>query len=300
MSDTVESTNIEEKTSTPIVEEQWNHENPPIKHPTQLKTIFGISDVHTEFYDDAQYVFDSIKWPTTKFLVLAGDIGNPTKALTMLVDFLLLCKKRYQHVIYVPGNHEYYGCNFDRASVNAKLQEICDASGVVFLNGKSTVIDGVRFIGDTMWSIIDAESTKEISDFTQGVFANQIEYVSAFVDSYRFIQRELFASMDGAEPVVVVTHHLPTRRLVHPRFANFKGNSAFYTNVLDSMQVVPNCKLWFCGHTHEYGDTKLPNGKCIANPVGYPHETRFTKTHSTVYTIDDKLDLYSTEKVDPI
>jgi Icc-related predicted phosphoesterase len=143
-----------------------------------------------------------------------------------------------------------------------------------------------------MWSLIDAESTRVINDFNRGVFAHQVDYVGEFIDGYRFIQSKLLESMDvselnpNPEPVVVVTHHLPTRKLIHPKFYDFSGNSAFYSNVLDSLKITPNCLLWFCGHTHEFGITNLPNGKCIANPIGYPGERRISVVQNTVYTID--------------
>ncbi len=263
-----------------------------ISTPPLKQRIFAISDIHTEFYDSAESVFNSINWPDADILVLAGDVGNPTTKLGVFGRFISLCSKKYGQVIYVPGNHEYYGCNFDRKSVDHLIELTCEMFGVHFLNRKSVVVNGIRFIGDTMWSLINAKSTRLINDFNRGVFAHQVDYVGEFIDGYRFIQKELLESMNGSElnpktePVVVVTHHLPTRRLIHPKFDDYPGNSAFYSDVLDSLKITPNCLLWFCGHTHEFGITNLPNGKCIANPLGYPGEKRVSSVQTTVYTID--------------
>jgi Icc-related predicted phosphoesterase len=191
-----------------------------------LKTIFGISDIYTDLYVDAQIVFDSITWPDAKFLVLAGNIGCSV-AFDILAKFLILCKKKYEHVIYVPGNHEYINCKFDKASIDAKLEKLCNNCKVTYLHKNSVVIDGVRFIGDTLWSM--EYTDKVISEYPQDVFEHKIDYISAHVESFQFIQKELFASMDTPEPVVVVTHYVPTRKLLK---TSDKKEEIIYTDII--------------------------------------------------------------------
>ncbi len=261
----------------------------------QLKTIFAISDIYTNCYDNAQKVFDSINWPDTKFLVLAGNIGC-SYAFDILAKFLILCKKKYEHVIYVPGNHEYTNCKFDRASIDAKLEKLCYNCKVVYLCRNSVVIDGVRFIGDTLWNMTDIEKDGDIGN---RIFEHRINHISAHVESFQFIQKELFASMDNPEPVVVVTGHTPTKKLLKP---SDKKEEICYTDVVSDMQFVPNCKLWVCGNTLQSGETVLPNGLCVTNPVGCPESYSVGKLNdkvsSTVYLITDKLALYKFAKIE--
>ena len=51
----------------------WEPFEPSFETP---RSIFPISDIHTEFYDSAQDAFNAVRWGTATHLVLAGDIGN--------------------------------------------------------------------------------------------------------------------------------------------------------------------------------------------------------------------------------
>jgi predicted MPP superfamily phosphohydrolase len=85
--------------------------------------IFGISDIHLEFLPDNDDFSFTSKWPSADVLVLAGDIGSPIKRYDQYRHFLEHVKKAYSTVIFISGNHEYYGCNFDREYVNRLLHD---------------------------------------------------------------------------------------------------------------------------------------------------------------------------------
>ncbi len=273
--------------------EDWKVETPSIDPSDALiglntpipKKIYAISDVHTEFYDTAEEVFDSIEWQQASHLVLAGDIGVVCTKLKIYKEFLLLCKKRYKNVVLIPGNHEYYKCRGDRGTVEKLLKSLCETTGVVYIHEKNVVVDGIRFIGHTLWSIIERDACSQIADFTNGVFNSQLEYVLAFADGFRFVQNEILKSMDYDEPLVVVTHHLPTRKVIHPRFTGYGSmNSAFATD-LTSHMTLGRVKYWFCGHTHEYAKTKAFDTLIVVNPLGYPGESRMTKVSGEVFSV---------------
>ena len=57
-------------------------------------------------------------------------------------------------VIFVPGNHEYDNMDFDAA--HARLQDTCARLGLTWLERSETIIQGVRFVGTTLWSDFDA------------------------------------------------------------------------------------------------------------------------------------------------
>jgi hypothetical protein len=60
-------------------------------------------------------------------------------------------------VLYVPGNHEYDALDLDEAHL--ELRRTCDRLGIQWLERETAVIDGVRFIGTTLWSDYDALAT---------------------------------------------------------------------------------------------------------------------------------------------
>lgn len=242
--------------------------------------IFGISDIHLEFLpEDNDFSFTN-QWPAADVLVLAGDIGSPIRMYKQYKRFLGHVRRTYQTVVFISGNHEYYGCNYDREKVIRLLRALADSTGCHFLHRDSIVVSGVNFIGATLWSIISRDSVGMINDFSQGVFKEQNDYVQEFRRDSEFIQHCL---QDTDMPTVVITHHLPSRRLIHGRFKDY-DNSAFCSSLLDHVES-RNMKLWVCGHTHEYVETTCNGNVIYANPVGYPKEERETQIRYDVHEV---------------
>jgi Icc-related predicted phosphoesterase len=240
------------------------------------KVIFAISDIHTEFYESAQEVFDIIPWQPATHLVLSGDIGVVSRKKDIYTDFLIRCKSKYKNVMVIPGNHEYYGCNYDRNGVEEFMMNLCEKIGVHYIHKRNVVIDGIRFIGHTMWSMIEKYACPLVNDFSQQVFRSRDEYLSAHRDGYEFFKKEIENSRSFPEPIVIVTHHLPSTKLIHPKYKNSAINSAFASDVSSFIDLT-NVKYWFCGHTHEYVELTCDKTRIIANPFGYPGEKRSTQ-----------------------
>lgn len=240
--------------------------------------IFAISDLHSEFGDT------KFPMPEADVCVLAGDIGSLSKA-HKYESVLKTIRAKYEHVVLVPGNHEFYGSKYMYGKVLQQLKEICDRVGVVLLNQSSVVIDGVRFVGAILWTHIDVLGWAYINDGAH-VFRTAIEMQIAHKSDLNFLEREL---KNQDLPTIIVTHHLPHKNLIHPKFADSKYNSAFMTDVSKNLnlQRVP---YWFCGHTHEYVETvdgidETHQTRIIANPVGYPGEDRVTCVRDAVYIV---------------
>lgn len=247
--------------------------------------IYSISDIHTEFY-----TVDNLPKITVSadVLVLAGDVGrcDTEQHTNLLVAFLTSCN--HQHIIYIPGNHEFYGWQPNQYDeVIEKLHTICKPlSNVHFLHKDYVTINEYTFIGTTLWSAIDHDATKQISDFRY-VFTDKVDYLEKFVSHYVWLRKLLKSFQDKKCPTIVVTHHLPSIKLIHNRFQlhEYKSlNTAFYTNIVDKLEL-HFTKYWFCGHTHEYATFTYGDCKIIVNPVGYPNEKRYTSISSSVYDL---------------
>jgi len=251
--------------------------------------IWAISDLHLEFYKSAQELFNLLvpRLPKADVLILAGDIGYAVEKFkfhpqvnhrTNLTDLLHLFKARY-----VPGNHEYYpAVQFDRAGCLKNLQEVCDETKMTLLDKSTCEIDGVEFIGTTLWSSIDYKTSKALTD-CQLVFPHQLDYLEEFMNCYTWLRSELAKS--AVKPRVVITHHLPTDRLVSPLYADHPYNSGFATNVLDKLSL-RNVKLWVCGHSHMQNTTKYGDTRLVLNPVGYPNEKNTLPFSDKVYDVN--------------
>ncbi len=57
-------------------------------------------------------------------------------------------------VVYLPGNHEYDGQDFDAA--HDRLRTLCERLGIRWLERETWVFDGVRMLGTTLWTDFDA------------------------------------------------------------------------------------------------------------------------------------------------
>lgn len=72
-----------------------------------MTAIQFVSDIHLETRDNTSKDFiKKILIPFAPYLALCGDIGYPGAQL--YEPFLEYCSKNFEHVFYVPGNHEFY------------------------------------------------------------------------------------------------------------------------------------------------------------------------------------------------
>ena len=114
-----------------------------------------ISDLHLEVHPH----FDLQPAPQADLLVLAGDVGSYQEGSLLADEDFGLGRFAPANgwpvpVLYVPGNHEYDNRDFDET--HARLRQTCERLGITWLERESVVIDGVRFIGTTLWSDFDA------------------------------------------------------------------------------------------------------------------------------------------------
>ena len=109
-----------------------------------------MSDLHFEMHADGGAELIRELDPTgVDVLVLAGDITMARHYEDLASVFKPLARK-YRHILYVPGNHEYYKSSPSEVARNlAKLTK--ELPGVVVPENDTVVIAGQRFIAGTMW-----------------------------------------------------------------------------------------------------------------------------------------------------
>ena len=100
-----------------------------------------MSDIHTEFGNTIPPVQD------VDIAICAGDLGVYKPSL--LKD-LKETWSNAKHVVYVPGNHEYYHQVMDKTQ--EKMQEDCNEVGIHYLNPGHIDLDGVLVVGATLWT----------------------------------------------------------------------------------------------------------------------------------------------------
>ena len=252
-----------------------------------------LSDLHLE----ENITFMPRPAPGADLLVLAGDIGSYQRGSTLAAvgdeDFGLGRFADWpQPVLFVPGNHEYDGLDFD--ATHARLHATCERLGFIWLERDTVVLRGVRFIGTTLWTDFDAlvpdgpEATpadrlaarekafRAANHYLRFAAARRhgelmlAEQVRAqALVCQRWLRAALDAPFDG--PTVVVTHFAPSLRSHDPRYGLVPGTAGF-CNALD--ELLPQADLWLHGHLHCAIDWRDASGRCrvVANPLGYEHK----------------------------
>jgi len=183
-------------------------------------------------------------------------------------------------VIYVPGNHEFYSAHMGR--LDRKMREAARRHGVHLLQNEAVELDGVRFLGATLWAdfalygspgdeLAQAMALRVMPDFSciatdQGKFTP-----AACIALHRAARAWLDEQLDTpyAGRTVVVTHHAPSERSVPQQYKGNQLSPAFSSN-LD--HLVSKADLWIHGHTHTCFDYRLGPARVVANPGGYPGE----------------------------
>ena len=217
-------------------------------------------------------------------IVLAGDLCPYAEGL---VQELAEYWSSAPHILYVLGNHEFYGTDIDET--RTRLAQECAEAGIHLLDPGMVRIGGVRFIGATLWTDLDLEGkarapgahlrvSEELMDFQGGIEHEGRDFTTAesvrrHHEERRFIERELERAEQARETAVVVTHHAPSPRSIHSSFEGDALNPAFAS---DLERVIGRYQpaLWIHGHMHDPVDEQLGRTRLVANPAGYRHEAK--------------------------
>jgi predicted phosphodiesterase len=228
-----------------------------------------LSDVHLEFGD---YQPESAK---ADVVVLAGDIHVGRKGVSWI-------KGHFGNtpVIYVAGNHEFYGGNIP--GVLRDLQAATEGSSICFLENASAQIGDITFLGCTLWTDFQLlpdhhgamlAAAKTMSDFN--LIHGRTDWFQP-EDSIKLHQASLRWLKDALGKVdprktVVVTHHAPSAKSIPPQHEGSLLNASF-ASALDGFVEQSGVAWWIHGHTHHCVDYKIGRTRIFSNQRGYPQE----------------------------
>jgi hypothetical protein len=254
------------------------------------------SDLHNEIFHkqvDAETEIYEMPEDKDSTLILAGDIFGFKKSETY-VEFLKKVCARFKYVVYVAGNHEYYGGSL--ATGAATFTEEVDKLGLTnffFLNPGYKVLDGVLFVGGTLWTdyekmdplaIMNCEGV--LNDFKtirtgptslpyqRKVRATDFFKVHCEHRNYILDVLQNFKNDATITKRVVVTHHGPTWESIDPKFRGHKANGAYVSDLTYFIgDFWPD--LWVHGHIHNTIDYMVGDCRVMTNPRGYINPIRF-------------------------
>jgi predicted phosphodiesterase len=263
------------------------------------------SDVHLEFGD-----LDFENDQGAEVLILSGDIcvaadvdvydprtsehGFSRARSDRIHEFFARCCNRFDHVIYIVGNHEYYHSDFSTAFAHLK-NVLGYLPRLHVLEKESVTIGDVTFLCGTLWTDMNREDPDTLyrirsymNDFriikdsrnpvhykdTDGGLHTRTGKLSpeATVEEHQAMLKFVEESID-ANPTaryVVVGHHAPSKASTHAQYADqTMVNGAYSSNLDEFILNRPQIKLWTHGHTHHPFDYMIGSCRIMCNPRGY-------------------------------
>jgi hypothetical protein len=254
-----------------------------------------LSDLHLERAPDWQApVLANID-----VLVLAGDIGSYQAGSRLRGEDFGLARfsprapgAPWKRVLYLPGNHEFDALDYE--ATYARLRALCAALGIEWLERETIVVDGVRFVGATLWADFDALAASQATPAAQLKQRGKAQRAANFylnkyttlkdgrpvmAEGWRamsladqaWLRAALEAPFDG--PTVAVTHFAPSLRSADPRYGVVPGTAGFCNSMDD---FLPLADFWLHGHLHcanDYVARGVRDGRpwacrVVANPLG--------------------------------
>lgn len=240
--------------------------------------LWIFSDIHIE----------SCRWglpeprPEHDVIIAAGDIHNPA---SMAVRWLAEHSKG-KPVIFVPGNHEWYASRepFTVEAERSRAAALASELGIHMLMDQTVIIDGVRFLGASLWTDYALYETPERSMLIAAQMMNDHRLIYPDVGNgplrpkqardWHVASRTWLAaevarpSLGQWDRTVVVTHHMPHLKSIAAQYFGDPLNPAFCSDLSDLVEG-GGAALWVHGHTHTSCDHVAGCTRVVCNPKGY-------------------------------
>ncbi len=247
-----------------------------------------LSDLHNEFLRNDRhnpYHKWSGKIPDTDadLIILAGDIDIGTKGVEWAISE---SKRLRKDIIYVPGNHEYYGQEY--FSHCDKISRLAENTRVHCLNPGVYKRDNFRIIGATLWTDykVDNATPQELAMYYiersladhRKIKFNTGDAIRNFLPSdalalhtkeVNWIEQQLLSSFEGK--TIIVSHHGPHPICQHTSFHVNEMSAAFQSDLSYLMEQY-DIDIWIYGHTHSNLDEVILDTRIISNQAGNPAE----------------------------
>jgi predicted phosphodiesterase len=240
-----------------------------------------VSDLHLECCELGHGVPDLGEG---EVLILGGDIlcarhfkknGNLRKVYK---DFLKKCADNFDLVLYIAGNHEAYGYNYE-GTWDVLKENL--PSRVVLLENDYVKIQDWVFIGATLWTDFCNGHPLEMMEARQCMNDYKVIRITPKYrkmqpeDTYRFHNESRYYLETKLEEfknqkIWVLTHHAPSYQSVHEKYKRGGiANGAYVSNLDGLILDHPEIRVWSHGHTHTSFDYKIGDCRVVCNPRGY-------------------------------
>lgn len=270
-----------------------------------------LSDLHLEFLRYPSFS----KEEGGDVLILAGDIltahmisPHRTDREARSIKKYLKTKfksdltDKYKHVLYCMGNHEHY--NYIYRNTLSDIQTWLISNGFnnfTMMENDTKVIDGVRFIGNTLWTDYDGGNplfmrlahdfmndykligAHDITDMNYFNRKHNRKIDPEFIFNVHNQSRDYIRTVakESQEPVVVFTHHPPSFQSCNSLHSGNDLDGAYATNLSELILDTPQIKYWISGHTHMTCQYEIGQCWILSNQLGYYFEPGYRSFKGT-------------------
>ena len=254
--------------------------NLKIKNKMKVKIV---SDLHLESCENNHGVPDL---GSGEILILGGDILCARHFKTdgplhkVYDDFLQKCVKNFDEVLYVAGNHCFYGYNYE--GTWKVLKEHLPPS-IHLLENDYVKIKGWTFLGCTLWTDFRKENPLEMMETSRYLNdyktirigpnyrkLNPDDTLGFHKKSKQFLIEKLEQFKN--DKVWIASHHSPSYQSISPKYKMETTNGSFCSDLDDLILNHPQIKYFSHGHTHSSFRYRINECEVICNPKGYPGE----------------------------
>ena len=238
-----------------------------------------MSDLHLEFHKGNDELFP-IPYIGEDYLILAGDIQAGTKKKKWFKRLL-----EHRDVIYILGNHEYYGENFATLKkdmqnyvdgINKSAERHDDPGRLHLLQDNYINLPNIVIFGATLWTRIPphmevaiARTMNDYQKISYNLTNLKVSDINKEHEQSRFRMEKFVTNIKRLSPnkkIVIVSHHAPSEQSCSGRY---KGDIVNYAYSSDMSHLFNDVDLWIHGHIHNSSDYKADNCRVICNPRGY-------------------------------
>lgn len=226
------------------------------------------SDLHLEFRpSNVDKLIEIVKREAVDILINAGDthpIYEERRA------FNLAMPDNYFEVL---GNHDFYG-------------------DYLYAHRWMDSVGTNRIAGATLWTNFNSNSISCRHRFPHVmVDARMIKpdkgASPSLTDQILKIHNEDISFLGSAKPDIVVTHHAPSYKSIHPIYQKYGEDNYYFCSDLEHfISNNPSIKLWIHGHVHTPFDYTIGDCRVVCHPLGYPGETHKTDDDYTLKIVE--------------
>ncbi|WP_144239947.1 metallophosphoesterase family protein [Corynebacterium atypicum] len=251
------------------------------------RTLWAVSDLHASVRANRARLAELTPDNPADWLIVAGDVAERTH---VVIEVLLELSRRYEKVIWVPGNHELFSRSSDRATGRAKYEELvagCQRIGVLTPEDAYASFAGMTVVPlftlyDYSFRIAGLYVEEALARARQRQVVMTDEYaIAPFVDVRAWCWDRLAYSVRRLSQIrgetLLINHwplvQEPTLNLALPELALWCGtrHTRDWTRRYNARAVV-------YGHLHTPGAMTVDGVAHHEVSLGYPREWKLRKT----------------------